>query len=77
MKKELEILDTDTKQEKLFKEAYNKSEAEDIIDVDITGFIKCCERLYKMRTEDFRILFKKNNYEGNVDMQLWYRLTDE
>jgi hypothetical protein len=57
--------------DELFKEAYDACEATDINQLSIQDFIKYCEELYNMKTDEFLKWFEKRNYEGNVDMQLW------
>lgn len=60
---------------KLFEEVYNSIIADDFKTVDIPSFINYCENVYKMTTEEFRKWFEINDYEGNVDQQLWYKYT--
>lgn len=59
--------------EELFKDAYDNCEAQDIRTINIEAFIENCESTYKMTTEEFLKWFEENNYEGNVEQQLWYK----
>ena len=59
--------------EELFQEAYDNCEAQDISEVDIKGFIEHCEALYKMTTSEFHRWYEANEFEGNVEQQLWYQ----
>lgn len=58
--------------EELFMELYNSFDAPDIVDFDAKNFIQECEEIYKMSTKEFMENFGENDFEGNVDMQLWY-----
>ena len=58
--------------EQLFKELYDSFDAPDIVDFDAMGFIQDCEEIYKMSTKDFMQLYIEKEFEGNVDMQLWF-----
>lgn len=58
--------------DELFQEMYASFEVPDIKEFDVKGFINYCESVYKMSNEEFLKHFKDVNYEGNVDMQLWY-----
>lgn len=49
--------------------------AEDISSFDLESFVEHCEDVYKMKTEDFQLFFEENDFEGNSDMKLWYKLT--
>lgn len=62
----------------LFKEAYESiNTAEDIANIDMSEFISHCELVYKMNTSNFRKWFEDNNFEGNVEQQLWYQFTSK
>lgn len=57
--------------DELFTVAYDIVEAEETQVFDVEGFLRYCENLYGMKTEDFLKWFQLNESEGNVDMQLW------
>lgn len=59
----------------LFKEEYDNCIAEDISTINVEGFIEYCEEFYKMSTQEFQKRFEENNFEGNPDQQMWYRIT--
>lgn len=63
--------------ERLFQEAYEDLDAQDISEFNLKGFIENCEQTYKMTTEEFHKWYKENDYEGNVDKQLWYQFTSK
>lgn len=57
----------------LFKETYDSLDAQDINVLDIESFIIYCESTYKMKTDVFLKWYEENEYEGNIDMQLWHQ----
>lgn len=59
--------------EELFQELYDSFDVPDITCFDSKSFIKSCEEKYGMDTVTFMKWFKEIGYEGNVDMQLWFK----
>lgn len=58
--------------EELFKELYDSFEVPDIKEFNSQEFIRKCEAIYKISTEEFIKEFTANDFEGNVDQQLWF-----
>jgi len=59
----------------LFKQAYNEVDANDVTDLDVEKLISNYEQIYHMNTNEFRKKYEENGFEGNVDHQMWYKIT--
>lgn len=57
----------------LFEQVFNECSAI-ATDFDEEQFIRNCESTYKMTSSEFKAYFEEKEYEGNVDMQIWYQI---
>ena len=65
----------DKTDEELFAELYASEDIPNVEDFDVESFVQYCENVYGMSTEQFKVWFEAEEYEGNVDMQRWYHFT--
>lgn len=59
--------------EESYEKVFESIQAEVFCASHVDRHIEYCEKQYGMTTKEFVLWFKEKNFEGNVDMKLWFK----